>query len=81
MFCSTNEWRVFTGNELGALLGWWAIECYKKANPDGCLRNCYVLASTVSSKMLKTIATMDGLNFIETLTGFKWMGNSCKRNF
>jgi len=40
-----------------------------------------VLASTVSSKMLKTIATMDGLNFIETLTGFKWMGNSCKRNF
>ncbi|KAL3318780.1 Phosphoglucomutase-2 [Cichlidogyrus casuarinus] len=31
--------------------------------------------STVSSKILKTIAKREGFNFIETLTGFKWMGN------
>lgn len=33
-----------------------------------------MLASTVSSKILKAICEMEGLNFIETLTGFKWMG-------
>lgn len=34
-----------------------------------------MLASTVSSKMLRAIAKSEGFNFIETLTGFKWMGN------
>lgn len=33
-----------------------------------------MLASTVSSKMLRALANAEGLNFIETLTGFKWMG-------
>lgn len=34
-----------------------------------------MLASTVSSKILKSIANAEGFNFVETLTGFKWMGN------
>uniref|UniRef100_U5EN07 Putative phosphoglucomutase/phosphomannomutase n=1 Tax=Corethrella appendiculata TaxID=1370023 RepID=U5EN07_9DIPT len=70
-----NEWRVFTGNELGALLGWWTIHCYREENPGKSLTDCYFLASTVSSKMLRSIAKIEGLNFEETLTGFKWMGN------
>uniref|UniRef100_A0A1S4GYJ9 Phosphoglucomutase n=1 Tax=Anopheles gambiae TaxID=7165 RepID=A0A1S4GYJ9_ANOGA len=69
------EWRVFSGNELGALLGWWAIRCYREQYPDRSLSDCYLIASTVSSKMCRSIANVDGLNFIETLTGFKWMGN------
>lgn len=72
---STGEWRVFTGNELGALLGWWSIRCYREQNPDASLADCYLLASTVSSKMCRSIANIDGLKFEETLTGFKWMGN------
>lgn len=71
---STNEWRVFSGNELGALLGWWSIRCYREQFPDASLSDCYLLASTVSSKMCRSIASIDGLNFVETLTGFKWMG-------
>jgi phosphoglucomutase / phosphopentomutase len=70
----TGQWRVFTGNELGTLLAWWAIYCYRQQNPGVDLKDCYLLASTVSSKMLKSIATIEGLNFEETLTGFKWMG-------
>ncbi|KFB53136.1 phosphoglucomutase [Anopheles sinensis] len=69
------EWRVFSGNELGALLGWWSIRCYREQFPDRSLTDCYLIASTVSSKMCRSIANVDGLNFIETLTGFKWMGN------
>lgn len=34
-----------------------------------------MLASTVSSKLLRAMAKAEGFNFIETLTGFKWMGN------
>nr|CAD7420044.1 unnamed protein product [Timema poppensis] len=34
-----------------------------------------MLASTVSSKILKSMAAIEGFNFTETLTGFKWMGN------
>lgn len=38
-----------------------------------------VLSSTVSSKILKTIAEQEGFRFEETLTGFKWLGNrSCE---
>lgn len=71
----TGNWRVFTGNELGALLGWWSVQYYKEMNPGKDLSNCYLLASTVSSKMLKSMSLIDGFNFEETLTGFKWMAN------
>lgn len=70
----TRKWKVFTGNELGALLGWWSFECYKQLNPNVNFSDCYTLASTVSSKILKAIANVEGFQFIETLTGFKWMG-------
>lgn len=77
---SSGEWRVFSGNELGALLGWWSIRCYREQYPDCSLQDCYLLASTVSSKMCRSIAKVDGLNFEETLTGFKWMGKlNCEK--
>lgn len=71
----TKTWRVFNGNELGSLIGWWTIQYYKKKNPGKSMKDCYVLASTVSSKMLRAVGNVEGFNFEETLTGFKWMGN------
>lgn len=69
-------WKVFTGNELGSLLGWWAIQYYKEMKGSSCsMDNCYMLASTVSSKILRSMGTKEGFQFVETLTGFKWMGN------
>ncbi|XP_026473532.1 phosphoglucomutase-2 [Ctenocephalides felis] len=69
------EWHIFTGNELGALLGWWSLEVHKLLNPNLNLDSVYMLSSAVSSKILKTMAEHHGFHFIETLTGFKWMGN------
>ncbi|XP_067353210.1 phosphoglucomutase-2 isoform X2 [Channa argus] len=70
------QWRVFSGNELGALLGWWMFRCWKEQNSDAAaLKNLYMLSSTVSSKILRAIALKEGFHFEETLTGFKWMGN------
>lgn len=66
---------MFTGNELGAILGWWALNCFKKTNPNANLSDCYMLSSTVSSMVLRSMASIEGFQFIDTLTGFKWMGN------
>lgn len=69
------EWYIFSGNELGALLGWWMMHTYQVQHPDTDFSNVYMLASTVSSKILASMAKQEGFNFEETLTGFKWMGN------
>ncbi|XP_041988185.1 phosphoglucomutase-2 isoform X1 [Aricia agestis] len=67
------EWKVFTGNEMGSLLGWWVLEQHCKYSTQDEQR--FVLASIVSSKMLRAIAK-GRAEFVETLTGFKWMGNT-----
>ncbi|KAL8562217.1 hypothetical protein ACOMHN_005202 [Nucella lapillus] len=71
----SGEWKIFTGNELGALLGFWIWKSFREQNPDVPGSDVYMLASTVSSKILQTMASMEGFKFEETLTGFKWMGN------
>ncbi|XP_073990789.1 phosphoglucomutase 2 isoform X2 [Rhodnius prolixus] len=71
----TENWKVFTGNEIGAFLGWWMINSYKKKHSKDDYSNVYLISSTVSSKILKTMAKVEGFSFEETLTGFKWMGN------
>ncbi|XP_061567199.1 phosphoglucomutase-2 [Cololabis saira] len=75
----SGRWRVFSGNELGALLGWWLFSSWKQDNPDvAAVKNIYMLSSTVSSKILRAIALKEGFHFEETLTGFKWMGNRAR---
>ncbi|CAK9092456.1 unnamed protein product [Durusdinium trenchii] len=72
------EWHVFSGNELGALLGHWAFRCWQlrnDKNPKADVSRVCMVASTVSSKFLKHLAAKEGFRFVETLTGFKWMGS------
>lgn len=69
-------WKVFTGNELAALLGWWMFFNWKEAHPDPAdSQRVYMLATTVSSKILQAFARIEGFHFEETLPGFKWIGN------
>ncbi|XP_066247940.1 phosphopentomutase isoform X2 [Euwallacea similis] len=72
---TTGEWKIFNGNELGTLFGWWLLECHKKKHPDIPLDKVYMVASTVSSMILSTMAKAEGFHFLDTLTGFKWIGN------
>ncbi len=70
----TGEWKIFNGNEIGILLAHWCWINYArthKVEPS----QCVVLNSTVSSKMLASLAQQEGLCYEETLTGFKWLGN------
>nr|XP_054507088.1 glucose 1,6-bisphosphate synthase isoform X2 [Agelaius phoeniceus] len=72
-------WKVFTGNELAALFGWWMFSCWKEHCPqDADVSNVYMLATTVSSKILRAIALKEGFHFEETLPGFKWIGSRVK---
>ena len=68
------KFKQFTGNELGALLGWfsWFKYCTTSKQPND---RCHMISSTVSSHILETMAKREKFTFIETLTGFKWMGN------
>ncbi|XP_018560405.1 glucose 1,6-bisphosphate synthase [Lates calcarifer] len=69
-------WKVFTGNELAALLGWWMFFNWKENHPDPAdTQRVYMLATTVSSKILQAFARIEGFHFEETLPGFKWIGN------
>lgn len=56
---------MFTGNELGAILGWWCLYSFKEKNKDKKIdysKLCF-LSSNVSSKILNTIAKTEGLYF------------------
>lgn len=69
---SINAWRLLTGDELGALLGWWTIERARRFDlpePEGVFA-----CSIVSSTLLLKIAHAHGLRATQTLTGFKWIG-------
>ena len=67
-------WRRLTGNEVGLLLGWRAA---RAATADGPAAPGTSLAcSLVSSPALGAVAQHYGLDFHETLTGFKWISRA-----
>lgn len=48
---------------MGALLAWWMIHKYQVQHTDTDFSNVYMLASTVSSKILASMAKQEGFNF------------------
>lgn len=60
-------WRRLTGNEIGWLLGWRAARTHREGT---------LACSLVSSPALREIARVHGLDFSETLTGFKWISRA-----
>lgn len=60
-------WRRLSGNETGWLLGWRATRL-----TEGGTLAC----SLVSSPALREIARVRGFDFVETLTGFKWISRA-----
>ncbi|GEQ70132.1 hypothetical protein JCM33374_g3808 [Metschnikowia sp. JCM 33374] len=65
-------WRQLTGNEIGILFAAYVVE--ELANPTDLSRTVLV-NSTVSSQLLRSMAEKIGCQFMDTLTGFKWIGN------
>ena len=63
---TSGTWRMLRGDEVGALLGEYMAR--KAPNKQAILAN-----SIVSSSILSKIARHYDLQFMETLTGFKWL--------
>ena len=63
-------YRMLTGDEVGALLGWWVVERMRRSGEpmQGTLAQ-----SIVSGTLLRRIAEDAGLGYQTTLTGFKWI--------
>ncbi|KAJ3049379.1 Phosphoglucomutase-2, partial [Rhizophlyctis rosea] len=68
-------WHIFSGNELGAILGVSLWRRWRERNANVGPRKVAMLISTVSSKLLHIVAQLEGFRCEETLTGFKWLGN------
>lgn len=69
------RWKLFNGNELGALLGWWALENYKTRTPKPAVTNCIMIATLVSSRILAAMARVEGFIFVEGMPSFPWMAH------
>lgn len=61
-------WARLTGDQLGMVLAHWAAT---RAKAEGVQGN--LACSIVSSSALADVARVNGLGFVETLTGFKWI--------
>jgi phosphomannomutase len=67
---TADDYRMLTGDEVGALLGWWIAE---RGRRDGRPTRGVYAQSIVSGTLLERIAADAGLGYAATLTGFKWI--------
>ena len=67
---ANGEWKTLHGDQVGSLLAWWVIERARRTNTklEGTFAN-----SIVSSMLMEQIARDAGLDYVNTLTGFKWV--------
>lgn len=66
------KWFRFTGDQLGVLIASHFLDQYNEKAPE---KPLYMLNSAVSTKMLGRMLEKHKYSSIQTLTGFKWLGN------
>jgi phosphomannomutase len=67
---TAEDYRMLSGDEVGALLAWWIAERGRRAGKP--VHGVYA-QSIVSCTLLERIAADAGLGYATTLTGFKWI--------
>jgi phosphoglucomutase len=70
------EMVLLTGNQIGTLLAEYRISTLKDAEilPEDGSQNAVLIKTFVTTPMQEAVATWHGLKTINTLTGFKWLG-------
>lgn len=70
------EMVLLTGNQIGTLLAEYRISTLKDAEilPEDGSENAVLIKTFVTSPMQEAVATWHGIKTINTLTGFKWLG-------
>lgn len=70
-----NEMTLLNGNQTMVLMTWFLLEQYKNKFKG----NEFVASTIVSSPMMRVLTEDYGVEFMETLTGFKWIADLIKR--
>ncbi|CAL5866277.1 uncharacterized protein PFLUO_LOCUS484 [Penicillium psychrofluorescens] len=70
------KWFTLTGNHVGVLLASHIFDSIEATQDPS---RTAVLTTAVSSGMIQKMAAARGVHFVETLTGFKWMGNVARK--
>jgi phosphomannomutase len=65
-------WRTLTGDQVGALLGAYVLGRLAR-EPDARMPGELVVSTVVSGTLLSKIAAAAGAQYVQTLTGFKWI--------
>jgi phosphoglucomutase len=70
------EMVLLTGNQIGTILAEYRISTLKDAEilPEDGSENAVLIKTFVTSPMQESVAEWHGLKTINTLTGFKWIG-------
>ncbi|MDR1173488.1 MAG: phospho-sugar mutase [Puniceicoccales bacterium] len=73
---SSGEFEAFTGNVTGALLAEYRVSQLKSLRkiPAKGSKNVAVIKTFVTTPLIDKIADLHGIKCINTLTGFKWIG-------
>lgn len=70
------ELELLTGNQIGSLMAWYRVTKLIKQGvitPENAKR-CVIVKTFVTTDLQKAIAEKNGLRCVETLTGFKYIG-------
>jgi phosphoglucomutase len=70
------EYELITGNQIGSLLGSYRIERMRAKGwiRPGEEKNCCLIKTFVTTDLQKEMAGVAGMKCVETLTGFKYIG-------
>ncbi|NCY22612.1 phospho-sugar mutase, partial [bacterium] len=73
---SSGEYELITGNQIGSLLASYRIERMRAKGwiQPGQERSCCLIKTFVTTDLQKEIAASAGMKCVETLTGFKYIG-------
>ncbi|KXS09357.1 hypothetical protein M427DRAFT_141067 [Gonapodya prolifera JEL478] len=67
------DWVVYSGNQIGCILAAYSLEKWRQSKSSK--KVPAFLATAVSSRLLSQLCQVEGVEYHETLTGFKWIGN------
>ena len=68
----SGEYQLINGNQIGSLLTYYVLSCKKAA--CALKPNDYIVKTIVTSNLFSDIAKSFDVNYYETLTGFKFIG-------
>ena len=70
------ELQLLNGNQTMVVMSWFLLEYYK--NTKGLKGNEFIASTIVSTPMMKPLADSYGVEYMEVLTGFKWIAKLIK---